>query len=220
MRELEGRLKVLDELPSTKMIIEQAQQTGNSMLDSATNQNTLSGIWQFMKINSRLQTLEAAIDRVMSVLNEFLGSGGKTIKELRREVADLVGDLKTLKEHSLVSNGNTSSSLCENHNCFQNLKDTFVTKDDLLCFVQWPALEEALNVKKGDLNKRCGDSGSKEKTAYVDNRQTLDAESDGRPYTAPVSLTSQILVEIPEVPKTAFVGSHKVIKVTNMIHRC
>ena len=56
------------------------------------------GIWQFMKINSRLQAAEEAIDRVMTILHEFLGNGAhSSMKDIQSEINGLTDDVNNLK---------------------------------------------------------------------------------------------------------------------------
>lgn len=234
VQELEDRLKILDSPPSTQFIIEQAQQNNNTSQDDATKQNALSGMWQFMKFNRRLQATEEAIDRVMTILNEFLGSDGKIISGVRSEVDDIANELKNLKESflaqktvdndlgqnlSIGKSGDIDGDASQRLNSIEKrLQDRFVTKDDLLVYVKWPALEEALNVKKTDIEKRHKEpqdsSGFLEQASdhfdhYSENKGS-DTESDGRPQTAPLPSTLQTPIQTPEFPKTAFARSPQV----------
>lgn len=188
-----------------------------------------------MKFNRRLQATEEAIDRVMTILNEFLGSDGKIISGVRSEVEDIASELKNLKE-SLLSQKTDGSNAGQNllqgktgdsdesqqqqlNSLEKRLQDRFVTKDDLSVYVKWPALEEALNVKKTDLEKRYedgykGDSSVLLQKASDDHfnseNKASDTESDGRPQTAPLPSTLQTPIPTPEIPKTAFASSTQV----------
>lgn len=236
VQELEERLKILDNLPSNQFIIDQARQKNDTTQDDPFNQNVLSGMWQFMKFNRRLQATEEAIDRVMTILNEFLGSDGKIISGVRSEVDNIASELKNLKEslHSQQTGDNSieqsslqgsiddsdGSQLQQQVNFLEKqLQERFVTKDDLSVYVKWPALEEALNVKKTDLEQRHGeeykeDSGVLfEKTSHDhanSENKASDTESDGRPQTAPLPSTMQTPVPTPTIPKTAFASSSQV----------
>ncbi|KAL9985351.1 hypothetical protein ACROYT_G007743 [Oculina patagonica] len=233
VQELEDRLKILDNPPSNQFIIEQARQKNDTTQDDATNQNVLSGMWQFMKFNKRLQATEEAIDRVMTILNEFLGSDGKIISGVKSEVEDIANELKNLKESFLgqktdginrgqdllpVKSVDVDGSQQHQLNSLEKrLQDRFVTKDDLLVYVKWPALEEALNVKKTDLEKRYKSEGHKEDSSVLlektsddhfdSENKASDTESDGRPQTAPLASTSHTPIPTPEIPKTAFTRS-------------
>ena len=187
-----------------------------------------------MKFNRRLQATEEAIDRVMTILNEFLGSDGKIISGVRSEVDDIASELKNLKE-SLLSQktgdnrvgqnllqgktGDSDGSQQQQLNSLEKqLQERFVTKDDLSVYVKWPSLEEALNVKKSDLEQRHregykGDSDVLQKASndHVNSENIAsDTESDGRPQTAPLPSTFQTPVPTPEIPKTAFASSTQV----------
>lgn len=188
-----------------------------------------------MKFNRRLQATEEAIDRVMTILNEFLGSDGKIISGVRSEVEDIASELKNLKE-SLLSQKTDGSNAGQNllqgktgdsdesqqqqlNSLEKRLQDRFVTKDDLSVYVKWPALEEALNVKKTDLEKRYedgykGDSSVLLQKASDDHfnseNKASETESDGRPQTAPLPSTLQTPIPTPEIPKTAFASSTQV----------
>ena len=50
-----------------------------------------------MKINSRLQATEEAIDRIMSILNDFFKGGPHSMKEVQSEVNGLADDVNILK---------------------------------------------------------------------------------------------------------------------------
>lgn len=237
VQELEERLKILDNLPSNQFIIDQAQQKNDTTQDDPSNQNVLSGMWQFMKFNRRLQATEEAIDRVMTILNEFLGSDGKIISGVRNEVDDIANELKNLKEslHSQQTGDNSIGKSLLQGNINDNdgsqlqheqvtslekqLQERFVTKDDLSVYVKWPALEEALNVKKTDLEQRHGEEYKEdssvlfEKTSHDhtnSENKASDTESDGRPQTAPLPSTMQTPVPTPTIPKTAFASSSQV----------
>lgn len=249
VQELEDKLKILDNLPSTQFIIEQAQKNSTSVTqDDGSNQNVLSGMWQLMKFNSRLQATEEGIDRIMTILNEFLGGDGKGISRVKGEVEDIASELKNLKERFLgqkpFEDDNLGQSLsarkshdAENsqllqqrmHSLEKQLQDKFVTKDDLSVYVKWPALQEALNVKKSDFERKSkeedgvlgkeqgfmlgnGQSSVLEKTFdhLESENKASDTESDGRPQSAPVPSTQQTPVQTPEVPKTAFTRSTQV----------
>lgn len=188
-----------------------------------------------MKFNRRLQATEEAIDRVMTILNEFLGSDGKIISGVRSEVEDIASELKNLKE-SLLSQKTDGSNAGQNllqgktgdsdesqqqqlNSLEKRLQDRFVTKDDLSVYVKWPSLEEALNVKKTDLEKRYedgykGDSSVLLQKASDDHfnseNKASETESDGRPQTAPLPSTLQTPIPTPEIPKTAFASSTQV----------
>lgn len=235
VQELEERLKILDNLPSNQFIIDQAQQKNDTTQDDPSNQNVLSGMWQLMKFNRRLQATEEAIDRVMTILNEFLGSDGKIISGVRSEVDDIASELKNLKE-SLLSQKTDDNNLGQNlsqgatgdsdasqqqrlNSLEKQLQERFVTKDDLSVYVKWPALEDALNVKKTDLEQRHkegykGESNLLLQKASNDHvsseNKASDTESDGRPQTAPLPSTLQTPVPTPEIPKTAFASSAQV----------
>ena len=204
--------------------------------EDATNQNALSGMWQFMKFNRRLQATEEAIDRVMTILNEFLGSDGKIISGVRSEVEDISTELKNLKESFLAqklddnslgqdllpgkSGDGDGSQQHQMSSLEKRLQDKFVKKDDLLVYVKWPALEEALNVKKTDLEKRYKSEGYKETGSVLlektsddhsdSENKASDTESDGRPQTAPLPSTLQTPIPTPEIPKTAFTRTTQV----------
>ena len=189
-----------------------------------------------MKFNRRLQATEEAIDRVMTILNEFLGSDGKIISGVRNEVEDIANELKNLKESFLaqktgdinvgqdllLEKSGDSDGLQHNqlNSLEKRLQDKFVTKDDLLVYVKWPALEEALNVKKTDLENRIKSGRYKDRSSvllektsddhFENENRASDTESDGRPQTAPLPSTLQTPVPTPEVPKTAFPRSTQV----------
>lgn len=176
--QLEQKLRLIDELPSNQEIINWAQQ--NEQTDSSPRNKTdkdsiLSGVWQFMKINRRLQAAEDGIDRVMSILTDFLGGDGESIKELHVGINDLSDDIKRLKEQvftgkgigdasggsdgvgSSRESGKLDTNTLEALNRLGEFKDivhdklsNFVTKDDLQIYVKWPALEEALSLSKID----------------------------------------------------------------------
>lgn len=192
-------------------------------------------MWQLMKFNRRLQATEEAIDRVMTILNEFLGNDGKIISGVRSEVDDIASELKDLKE-SFLSQKTDGNNLRQNllqgktgdtdgsqqqqqlNSLEKQLQERFVTRDDLSVYVKWPALEEALNVKKTDLEQRHregykGDGYLLQK-ASIDHisseNKGSDTESDGRPQTAPLPSTLQTPVPTPEIPKTAFASSSQV----------
>ena len=212
VQELAERLKILDNPPSNKYIIEQAQQAKQMNQEEGSTQNALSGMWQFMKFNKRLQATEEAMDKVMAILNEFLGGDGKTITGLKSDVEDVANELKTLKERflgfqAIIGDDNLEARLLAGQgtassqvNSSVKDLDRFVTKDELSVYVKWPALEEALNVKKTDLEKGHKDM---EKSDVLDLEDTThkasdvldlenkasDTESDGRPQTAPVPTT-------------------------------
>ena len=230
MQELEERLKILDNLPSNQFIIDQAQQKNDTTPDDPSNQNVLSGMWQLMKFNRRLQATEEAIDRVMTILNEFLGSDGKIMSGVRSEVDDIASELKNLKESFLDqrqkllqgTTGDTDGLQQQQLNSLEKqLQERFVTKDDLSVYVKWPALEEALNVKKTDLEQRHtdrykGDSDLLQKASndHINSEnKASDTESDGRPQTAPLPSTLQTPVPTPEIPKTAFASSCSQVRV-------
>ncbi|XP_022797870.1 uncharacterized protein LOC111336105 [Stylophora pistillata] len=248
VQELEDRLKILDNLPSTQFIIEQAQKDLGVTQENVSNQNVLSGMWQFMKFNRRLQATEEGIDRVMTILNEFLGSDGKGIAGVKGEVEDIASELRNLKERFLgqkpLQDDNLGENLSEGksddtknsqllqqqlHSLEKQLKDKFVAKDDLSVYVKWPALEEALNVRKSDFEKKSKEDGGvldkeqgfvlgKEQGSVLEKafdhfeseNKASDTESDGRPQSAPVPSTQQTPVQTPEVPKTAFTRSTQV----------
>lgn len=235
VQELEERLKILDNLPSNQFIIDQAQQKNDTTHDDPSNQNVLSGMWQLMKFNRRLQATEEAIDRVMTILNEFLGSDGKIISGVRSDVDDIASELKNLKESFLSqktddnnlgqnslqgTTGDSSGSQQQQLNSLEKkLQERFVTKDELSVYVKWPALEEALNVKKTDLEQRQregyrGDNNELLQKASNDHvnseNKASDTESDGRPQTAPLPSTLQTPVPTPDIPKTAFASSTQV----------
>lgn len=191
-------------------------------------------MWQIMKFNRRLQATEEGIDRVMTILNEFLGSDGKIISGVRSEVDDIACELKNLKESFLSqkadennlrqkllqgTTGDTDGVEQQQLNSLEKqLQERFVTKDDLSVYVKWPALEEALNVKKTDLEHRHregykGHNDLLQKASNVhikSENKASDTESDGRPQTAPLPSTSQTPVSTPEIPKTAFASSSQV----------
>ena len=242
VQELEERLKILDNLPSNQFIIDQAQQKNDDTTqDDPSKKNVLSGMWQLMKFDRRLQATEEAIDRVMTILNEFLGSDGKIISGVRSDVDDIASELKNLKE-SFLSQKTDDNTLAQNslqgttgdsgrsqqqqlNSLEKQLQERFVTKDELSVYVKWPALEEALNVKKTDLELRHseryrGDNDvllQKKSNDHVSSEnKASDTESDGRPQTAPLPSTLQTPVPTPEIPKTAFasstqVGSHLIL---------
>lgn len=188
-----------------------------------------------MKFNRRLQATEEAIDRVMTILNEFLGSDGKIISGVRSEVEDIASELKNLKE-SLLSQKTDGSNAGQNllqgktgdseesqqqqlNSLEKRLQDRFVTKDDLSVYVKWPALEEALNVKKTDLEKRYEDGYKGDSSVLLQKasdyhfnseNKASETESDGRPQTAPLPSTLQTPIPTPEIPKTAFASSTQV----------
>lgn len=235
IQELEERLKILDDPPSNKYIIEQAKQLNQ---DEGSAQNTLSGMWQLMKFNKRLQATEEAIDRVMTILNEFLGSDGKAISGLKSDMEDVANELRNLKESFLgyqtkpvdnnleqrllagtLGKGDATSQL----NSLEEKLDRFVTKDELSVYVKWPALEEALNVRKTDLEKRHRDkedsnvvdvenSTYKASEPFDSENKASETESDGRLQTAPVQSTAHTPIATPdcEYAKTAFTRSTQV----------
>ena len=236
IQELEERLKILDDPPSNKYIIEQAKQLSQ---DEGSAQNTLSGMWQLMKFNKRLQATEEAIDRVMTILNEFLGSDGKAVSGLKSDMEDVANELKNLKESFLsyqtkpvddnleqswlsgtLGKGDATSQL----DSVERQLDRFVTKDELSVYVKWPALEEALNVRKTDLEKRHREEKEDSNIVDVENltnkaselfdseNKASETESDGRPQTAPVSSTIHTPIATPdrEYAKTAFTRSTQV----------
>lgn len=204
--------------------------------DEGSTQNALAGMWQFMKLNKRLQATEEAMDKVMAILNEFLGGDGKTINGLKSDVEDVTNELKTLKERFLgfqansgddnpearllagtLGQGTVSSQL----NSLVKELDRFVTKDELSIYVKWPALEEALNVKKTDLEKGHKDmensdvldleNTTQEASDVLDlQNKASDTESDGQPQTAPGPSTIHTPVATPDYTKTDFTLSTQV----------
>lgn len=233
VQELENRFKILDNPPSNQYIIEQAQQGKNLNQDEATTQNTLSGMWQLMKFNKRLQATEEAMDRVMTILNEFLGSDGKAIGGLKSDIEDVTSELRNLKETFLQQtrtgdNNLEQKSLAKSMgegdsmarlNLLEKQLSGFVTKDELSVYVKWPALEKALNVKKTDLEKSNNkyternvlEENSLQKSDHFESKNGApDTEPDGRPQTAPSPSTYQTPIPTPECPKTAFTRSTQV----------
>ena len=237
VQELEERLKILDNPPSNQFIIEQAQQSKHLNQDEAVTQTTLSGLWQFMKFNKRLQATEEAIDRVMTILNEFLGTDGKTLTSLKREVEDVANELKNLKESILGQTKSVDGNLGQKpstgafiegdamlriNSIEKELGSRFVTKGELSVYVKWPALEEALNVKKTDLERENRVATGAvalhpEETPVKDpdhnnneSEEFDDTESDGRPQSAPLPPTLQTPIPASEHPKTAFTTSTQV----------
>lgn len=231
-------MKILDNPPSNQFIIEQAQQSKHLNQDEAVTQTTLSGLWQFMKFNKRLQATEEAIDRVMTILNEFLGTDGKTITSLKSDVEDVANELKNLKESVLGQTKSVDGNLGQKpstgafiegdamlriNSIEKELGSRFVTKDELSVYVKWPALEEALNVKKTDLERENrvatgAISLHPEETPVKDpdhnnneiEEEVDDTASDGRPQSAPLPPTLQTPIPAPEHPKTAFTRSTQV----------
>ncbi|XP_031561809.1 uncharacterized protein LOC116297676 [Actinia tenebrosa] len=188
---LEDKLKLLDELPSNKAIIQEAQQTDSSDTDNRNKESTLSGVWQFMKINSRLQAAEEGIDRVMSLLNEFLG-GGKTLGEMSGNIQDLSKELQNLKNQL---NEKTPKDM-------ENVLKNLVKKEDLREYVKWPALEEALQIQK-DKNKKVKSGGNVDIMDVEKERKMSGGSYEGRPQTSPASPTQDPL---SDVPKTAMLS--------------
>ena len=230
-------MKILDNPPSNQFIIEQAQQSKHLNQDEAVTQTTLSGLWQFMKFNKRLQATEEAIDRVMTILNEFLGTDGKTITSLKSDVEDVANELKNLKESIHGQTNSVDSNLGQKpsteafiegdamsriNSIEKELGSRFATKDELSVYVKWPALEEALNVKKTDLERENRVATGAvtlhpEETPVKDpdhnnnvSEEVVDTESDGRPRSAPMPPTLQTPIPAPEHPKTAFTRSTQV----------
>lgn len=169
-----------------------------------------------MKINRRLQAAEEGIDRIMSIINEFLGSvSRKNIGELSNTVQDLSAELQQLKEqlnNSTLQNDNPrkDDNLVNSEDLKKHL-NALATKEELKEYVTWPALEEALQVKK-DKNK------SNEKDVNVmkiDHQKESDEPKEGkdvevkkevpmRPKSSPAPPT-QSPAPVREVPKTAMV---------------
>lgn len=230
-------MKILDNPPSNQFIIEQAQQSKHLNQDEAVTQTTLSGLWQFMKFNKRLQATEEAIDRVMTILNEFLGTDGKTITSLKSDMEDVANELKNLKESIHGQTNSVDSNLGQKpsteafiegdamsriNSIEKELGSRFATKDELSVYVKWPALEEALNVKKTDLERENRVATGAvtlhpEETPVKDpdhnnnvSEEVDDTESDGRPQSAPMPPTLQTPIPAPEHPKTAFARSTQV----------
>lgn len=230
-------MKILDNPPSNQFIIEQAQQSKHLNQDEAVTQATLSGLWQFMKFNKRLQATEEAIDRVMTILNEFLGTDGKTITSLKSEVEDVANELKNLRESILGQTKSVDGNLGQKpstgafiegdamlriNSIEKELGSRFATKDELSVYVKWPALEEALNVKKTDLERENrvatgAVSLHPEETLVKDpdhnnneSEEVDDTESDGQPQSAPLPPTLQTPIPALEHPKTAFTRSTQV----------
>ena len=230
-------MKILDNPPSNQFIIEQAQQSKHLNQDEAVTQTTLSGLWQFMKFNKRLQATEEAIDRVMTILNEFLGTDGKTITSLKSDVEDVANELKNLKESIHGQTNSVDSNLRQKpsteafiegdamsriNSIEKELGSRFATKDELSVYVKWPALEEALNVKKTDLERENRVATGAvtlhpEETPVKDpdhnnnvSEEVVDTESDGRPRSAPMPKTLLTPIPAPEHPKTAFARSTQV----------
>lgn len=230
-------MKILDNPPSNQFIIEQAQQSKHLNQDEAVTQTTLSGLWQFMKFNKRLQATEEAIDRVMTILNEFLGTDGKTITSLKSDMEDVANELKNLKESIHGQTNSVDSNLGQKpsteafiegdamsriNSIEKELGSRFATKDELSVYVKWPALEEALNVKKTDLERENRVATGAvtlhpEETPVKDpdhnnnvSEEVVDTESDGRPRSAPMPPTLQTPIPAPEHPKTAFARSTQV----------
>jgi hypothetical protein len=192
---LEDKLKVLDEFPSNKAIIQEAQLTDSTTTASNSKDNTLSGVWQFMKINSRLQAAEEGIDRIMSILNEFLG-GGKSLGEMSGNIQDLSKELQNLKSQL---NERTPKGL-------ENLMKNLVKKEELKEYVKWPALEKALQIQKDKSKNNIMKTDGKADIMSLDKDREGSSESyEGRPHTSPTSPT-QSPVAIPDVPKTAMLS--------------
>ncbi|XP_068744363.1 restin homolog [Montipora capricornis] len=241
IQELEDRLKIFDHPHSNKYIIEQEQQLKQLNQYEGSAQNDLSGMWQLMKFNKRLQATEDAIDRIMAILNEFLGSDGKAISGLKSDLEDVANELKNLKGNlfgpeteggdnsrqrlmAKMLGGNDATSRLRS---LEEQLKTFVRKDELGLYVKWPALEEAMNIKKTDLEKRhsnvlnvwkstdvSSDLAEKENIASTElvdkGNEESDTESDGRAQTAPLPSTLHTPIPTPDCPKTAFTQSTQV----------
>ena len=233
VQELEDRLKILDDPPSSKFIIEEAKQPHQ---DERSTQSTLSSMWQLMKINKRLQATEDAVERIMAILHEFLGTDGKAISGLKSDMEDVANELKNLKE-SLFGAENDSrqrwmggdNDAASRLSSLEEHLNKLVKKDELALYVKWPALEEALNVKRTDLERRHKDKtrtnvlnlenethGSSvlevKEDKEVDNKGNIesDTESDGRAQTAPLPSSLGTPIPMLDYPKTAFTQSTQV----------
>lgn len=55
------------------------------------------GVWQFMKVNRRLQAAEEGIERIMAILNEYFSEGSGSMKDVKNEVNGLADDVNNLK---------------------------------------------------------------------------------------------------------------------------
>ena len=179
MLDLEEKLELVDQLPTNKDIISWAQQqqqqhgpAESPVAKKGTDKdNMLSEMWQFMKVNRRLQAVEEAVERTMSILNEFLGGGGESIKSLLDSVRKISEEMEIVKDK--ISGASNTSVVGTAGSAFNNNKlpsdslealdrrgqyedfphdklGSFATKDDLQMYVKWSALEEALNVSKSD----------------------------------------------------------------------
>lgn len=231
--ELEDRLKILDDPLSNKFIIEEAKQLNQ---DEGSTHSTLSSMWQLMKINKRLQATEDAVERIMAILHEFLGTDGKAISGLKSDMEDVANELKNLKE-SLFGAENDSrqrwmggdNDAASRLSSLEEHLNKLVKKDELALYVKWPALEEALNVKRTDLERRHKDKtrtnvlnlenethGSSvlevKEDKEVDDEGNIesDTESDGRAQTAPLPSSLDTPIPMPDYPKTAFTQSTQV----------
>ncbi|KAK3728562.1 hypothetical protein QZH41_011643 [Actinostola sp. cb2023] len=206
---LEDKLKLLDDFPSNKAIIQEARKSdvpADATKDSSTQ---LSGLWQFMKVHRRLQAAEDAIDRIMSILHEFLGSGeGKSVGAISNTVQDLSTELQQLKdqlkESSTKDIKNNDDSLMKKDTLDDKIIDSLATKDELKEYVKWPALEEALQIKK-DKNKGNGINREVNIITFDGEKPHWTKENaGGRPRSSPAPPT-QSPVSLPEVPKTAMI---------------
>ena len=91
--------------------------------------------------------------------------------------------------------------------------DNLVTKDDLRLYVKWPALEEALNVKKrpvavNNVVSMIDNNQDSHAVTMIDYNQ--DSHPDSRPHTVPEKSSNQTPVATPIPPKTAVCQSTQV----------
>lgn len=189
-----------------------------------------------MKINKRLQATEDAVDRIMAILHEFLGTDGKAISGLKSDMEGVANELKNLKDSLFGAENDSRQRWMDGGNDaasrLSSLEEDvkkLVKKDELALYVKWPALEEAMNVKRTDLEIRRTDKthtnilnleketdGSsvlvdKEYKEVVDKSNIeSDTESDGRAQTAPLPSSLHTPIPMPEYPKTAFTQSTQV----------
>ena len=189
-----------------------------------------------MKINKRLQATEDAVERIMAILHEFLGTDGKAISGLKSDMEDVANELKNLKESLFGAENDSSQRWMGGDNdaasrlsSLEEGLNKLVKKDELALYVKWPALEEALNVKRTDLERRHKDKtctnvlnlenetdGSSileiKEDKEVDDKGNIesDTESDGRAQTAPLLSSPHTPIPMPDYPKTAFTQSTQV----------
>lgn len=148
-----------------------------------------------MSMHRRVQATEEAVEKVMGILNGVLHDIFQ-LKDLRLELEKfsnehlkMQGGLDVAKSGILHSDSETDPEFSK----LLNLQGTFASKEDLMQFVTWSALEQALN------KKECGVG-----VDVVVDCGKLEEHAIDRPGTTPIS-SSTVWEKVDDVvpPETA-----------------